>query len=205
MNTSSHQEFKGHEFNGESITIRPDDIFLKCEFLDCHIVLDMHRGNPGIFDSQVVNCLIEAKRTLMNGRFFRSRYVDCRFKGRFGSVDFGRSPWADPLGNEDHLGELRDCDFSAATLNLCRFFHVEISRQRFASWPQFVIPFDRDLAASQRSPVWPGGFSDYFKITRHQDLALSALAGTAAYFKKHYVLTENELLQVLDDIGGVIR
>jgi len=205
MNTLNRQEFKDHAFEGKNIIIGPDDIFLRCKFSDCHITLNMHRGNPGIYDAQLQNCLIEAKRKMMHGRFFGSNYVGCRFKGKFLGFDFGRSPWPNPIGNLDQFGELIDCDFTEATLDLCRFFQVDIGCQRFAVWPQFVIPFDRDLAASQRVQIWPGKFARYLGLMKDEDPALSASTGTCADFQKRYEITEEELVQALDDIGGVLR
>lgn len=205
MNASNRQEFRDHVFDGKSIAVGPDDVFLRCKFVDCHIVLNMHRGSPGIYNAQLQNCLIEAKRKMMHGRFFGSDYIGCRFKGKFQGMDFGRSPWPDPFGNFDQFGELTNCDFTKATLDLCRFFQIDPHRQRFAGWPQFIIPFDREMKASQRDQVWPGKFARYLGLMKDEDTALSASSGTSTDFQKRYEITEEDLLRALDDIGGVIR
>lgn len=206
MRAENHQEIVDQNLNGETIVLGPDDYLLRCRLDDCHIVLNMHRGSPGIRNSQLRNCTIEAKRKMMNGQFFSSDYVGCRFKGKFSGMDFGRSPWINPVTRKfDQFGELQDCDFTHTTLDLCRFFQVDIARQKFAPWPQFVVPFDRALAASQSLRSWPGKFARYLGLALDENPALSASSGTLAEFQKRFAITEEELRRALDDIGEVIR
>ena len=113
-------------------------------------------------------------------------------------------------GTEITLGELIDCDFTQATLDLCRFYSVDISRQTFAPWPQFVVPYDRELAASKLDRTWPGEFKRYLALAQDEHPKLSASTGTVDYFchnkKKNrgFGLTEAELRQALLDVGGVV-
>ena len=118
-------------------------------------------------------------------------------------MDFGRSPWPLP-GGESTFGDLIDCDFTQANLDLCRFFSVDIHRQKFAGWPQFVIPYKNELAAAELPRAWPGKLPFYFEVSKQQDPTLSATTGTCSHFMKRQVLTEEELRQVLSDIGGVL-
>ncbi|MFG5775755.1 hypothetical protein ACFIQF_01650 [Comamonas sp. J-3] len=110
----------------------------------------------------------------------------------------------------DTLGELIECDFTQATLDLCRFFSVDIQRQKFAPWPQFVVPYDRHLAASKLEREWSGQFKEFLDLAVHQREKLSATTGTVDYFchnkKKNrgFNLTEAELRQALLDVGGVV-
>jgi hypothetical protein len=164
-----------------------------------------------IFRSHLYDCTLIQKNQLKEARAFTSRYERCTFQGKFYGVDFGRSPKMDPVSKTwDTLGELIDCDFTQATLDLCRFFSVDISRQKFAPWPQFVVPADRRMAAFQLDREWPGGFKQFLELAQFQYPSLSATTGTVDYFchnkKKNrgFGLTEAELRQALLDVGGVV-
>ena len=146
------------------------------------------------------------KRAYRNRGLMGSDYVSCRFKGRYIGVDFGRSPWPNPIDKKfDEYGELIDCDFTEATLDLCRFFSVDLARQKFAPWPQFVIPTSRYLAAFIQQRQWPGELGRFINLARSQDMAMSAITGTAKDFKKDFKIEVADLSQALDEIGGVIR
>ena len=105
----------------------------------------------------------------------------------------------------DKYGDMVDCDFTEATLDLCRFFNVDIALQKFAHWPQFVIPHDRELVAADSNGSWPGKFAEYLAVAAQENPALAATTGTAAYFMKRNAITQEELEQALEKIGGVIR
>ena len=168
--------------------------------------MDVPRGSALILDSQLTNSTVETKKRMKDARFFGSDYIGCKFKGKFSGVDFGRSPWPGPLTNEmDKYGDMVDCDFSEATLDLCRFFNVGIARQKFAPWPQFVIPHDRELVAARSNGPWPGKFAEYLAVAEQENPTLAATTGTVAYFMKRNSMTQEELEQALNRIGGVIR
>lgn len=192
----------------ETITIGDDfsQGIHRCVLERCHIVIDVPRGGPCILESELRDCLIEAKQPLRNSRFWSSSYVRCRFKGVFDGMDFGRSPVPHPMtGKFDDLGDLTDCDFTEAVLDSCRFFSVNVGQQKFAPWPQFVIPYARrKLAAEDPALRWPGEFSDYMALTKRQNAALSASTGIAGDFILRFKVTEDELKKALDDIGGVL-
>lgn len=193
---------------GETILLGDEgaDVLLRCTLEDCHIIVDTKDNVIGIMNSRLTNCTLEFKRKLKNAGLVSCDYVRCTFKGKFEGVDFGRWPWPNPLTKQmDELGEVVNCDFTQATLDLCRFFSVDIHRQKFAPWPQFVVPRENELAASTLDRVWPGEFARYHLLIQDENLALTASTGTCKDFMKRYAITEEELLQALDDIGGVIR
>lgn len=183
---------------------------LECELVNCAVTIDDKYHS--LFRSRLKDCIIVQKNHLKNIPAFGNRYERCTFRGKFFGVDFGRDPHIDPVSKTwDTLGELIDCDFTQATLDLCRFFSVDIHRQKFAPWPQqFVVPHERELAAAKLERQWPGEFKRYLDLAARQLPNLSAIAGTVDYFchnkKKNrgYALTEAELRQALLDVGGVV-
>ncbi len=177
-----------------------------CTLRGCNIAIDVPKGGPSIYRCKLVDCTIDVKRRMKDSSFFGSDYTRCKFKGKFLGMDFGRSPWPHPgTGHFYEFGELVDCDFTEATLDLCRFFNVDIARQKFAPWPQFVIPHNRELVAAGSNSSWPGKFAEYLAVAAQENPALAATTGTVAYFMKRNAITQEELQQALEKIGGVIR
>jgi hypothetical protein len=208
MNFDRHERIEGRRLRDEMIWLGDEwaQSIVQCELQNCHLVLDSAGSYARIFRSKLHRCTVEAKRKMKNTSFFGCDFIDCSFKGKYYGVDFGRSPWPDDVTKQfDQYGELIDCDFTQATLDLCRFFSVDINRQTFAPWPQFVVPAERRLTAFHMNRSWPGKLGSYFALAKNQDQALTGLSGTAADFIRHYAVSEEELMQALNDIGGVIR
>ena len=200
-----------HHFVDEVIEIG-DDLpkgLLSCTLERCHLIISVKSGGPSIYRSKLVDCMIDVKKKMRDTRlpkFFDADYVRCKFIGHFSGVDFGRSPRPNPLtGEMDKYGEMIDCDFTEATLDMCRFFNVDITKQKFAPWPQFVIPYANKLQASKLPREWPGKFGNHMRLVPRQNPALVATTGTVKDYLKEYAITLDELEQILDAIGGVIR
>ena len=183
-----------HHFVDEVIEIG-DDLpkgLLSCTLERCHLKISVKAGGPSIYRSKLVDCTIDVKEKMRDTRlpkFFDADYDRCKFIGHFSGVDFGRSPWPDPLTDEmDTYGELIDCDFTEATLDLCRFFNADVSKQRFAPWPQFVIPADGYDQAMKLERIWPGKLGIHIQGHRRENPRLSAVTGTKSDFMKRYAL-----------------
>jgi hypothetical protein len=208
MNFEPHERVSDRHLIGEVIRIGDDwaESLVRCKLEDCHIIVDVPRGGPPIRLSQLRHCTIEAKRRMKNSWFFGSDYISCTFKGKFDGMDFGRSPRPDPItGEMDEYGDLVDCDFTEATLEMCRFFNVDISRQKFAPWPQFVVPYANEVLAAKLQREWPGKFGVHMRLVPRQNPALVATTGTVSDYLKEYDISQEELEQVLEVIGDVIR
>lgn len=208
MTFKPHERISDQHLIGETIRIGDNwaESIIRCTLENCHIIVDVPRGSALIFDSQLTNCTIETKKRMKDARFFGSDYTRCTFRGRFSGVDFGRSPWLGPLTDEmDKYGDMVDCDFSEATLDLCRFFNVDIARQKFAPWPQFVIPYASELLAFKLQREWPGTYGVHMRLVPRQNPAMVATTGTVTDYLKEYKITMEELEQILSDMGDVVR
>jgi hypothetical protein len=210
MNTKIYpadEMIRGEHFVDSTIEVGPKlpEGFLHCTLERCHV--KVHALIPSIRHSRLIDCTIECTKKMTDRRlpkFFSSDYVRCKFIGRFEGVDFGRDP--NPYSGEpDEFGEFIDCDFTQSTLDLCRFFSVDVARQRFASWPQFVVLANQRLLATQSSYQWPGELIKYVRLGERQHPALSATTGTVADFTKRFAVTAQELEKALDVIGGILR
>jgi hypothetical protein len=211
MKIDEDNRVKHQRLENENILIGKSGVraVVDCELLNCTLTLDVKHF--ALFRCVLKNCTLIVKNQLKESQAFNCRYERCAFKGKFLAVDFGRDPVIDPVSKTyDTLGKLIDCDFTEATLDLCRFFSVDISRQKFASWPQFVVPFAQRVAASKLERQWPGEFKLFLDLAAHQLPNLSATTGTVNYYchnqKKNrgFSLTEAELRQALLDVGGVV-
>lgn len=208
MEFQQHERISDQHLIGETIRIGDDwaESIVRCTLEDCHIIVDVPRGSALILDSKLTNSTIETKKRMKDARFFGSDYTRCKFKGMFSGVDFGRSPWPGPLTGElDKYGDMVDCDFTEATLDLCRFFNVDISKQKFAPWPQFVIPYANELQVFKLQREWPGTYGVHMRLVPRQNPSLVATTGTVKDYLKEYEISLEELEQILSDIGGVIR
>jgi hypothetical protein len=208
MEIQKDERIRDRHLVGETILVGDEGayVLLRCTLENCRILVDTKDNSIGIMNSKLTNCTLEFKHKLKNAQLVSSDYIQCSFKGKFDGVDFGRWPAPNPLTKQmDELGDVVDCDFTQATLDLCRFFSVDIHRQKFAPWPQFVVPREKELAASKRDQAWPGKFAQYLSLIQGDHPATSAIAGSRNDFMKRYAITEEELAQALDDIGGVIR
>lgn len=208
MEIQKDERIRDRHLVGETLLVGDEGayVLLRCTLENCRILVDTKDNSIGIMNSKLTNCALEFKHKLKNARLVGSDYIQCSFKGKFDGVDFGRWPAPNPLTKQmDELGDVVNCDFTQATLDLCRFFSVDIGRQKFATWPQFVLPYKQELAAAQLHRAWPGKFARYLSLIEEEDPALTAATGTRNDFMKRYAITEEELAQALDDIGGVIR
>lgn len=208
MTFKLHERISDQHLMGETIRIGDDgaESIVRCTLENCHIIVNVPRGGALILDSQLTNCLIETKKRMKNAQFFSSDYTCCKFKGKFDGMDFGRSPTPHPMSGElDKYGDMVDCDFIEATLDSCRFFNVDIARQRFAPWPQFVIPYANKLQASKLPREWPGTYGVHMRLVPRQNPALVATTGTLKDYLREYEISLEELEKILSDIGGVVR
>lgn len=208
MHIQKGQRIDERHLVGETILLGDEgaDVLFRCTLEDCHIIVDTKDNVIGIRHSKLTNCTLEFKRKLKNARLVSSDYIHCTFKGKFDGVDFGRWPAPSPLTKQmDELGDVVDCDFTQATLDMCRFFSVDIARQKFAPWPQFVVSRENELTASKFDRIWPGQFAQYLRLAQGDHPATTASTGTCKDFMKRYAITEEELLQALSAIGGVIK
>jgi len=125
---------------------------------NCTVVLKVSARNLIINGARFIDCTIEVKQELKNHQQWISASLEgCRFKGRLTGCDFGH--WPDYPGAWEH-GAIKDCDFSEARLNGCRFIGCDPRTLRFPRWPCFTIldPIgnSRELSRVQ----WPGRFGE---------------------------------------------
>ncbi|MBN1209541.1 MAG: hypothetical protein JXB05_32115 [Myxococcaceae bacterium] len=146
--------FEDRVIEGERLELsQPDDLYClgpKLILKNCTLVLRVPTKRLIISGAQLIDCTIDVKKELKGFRWETNFLKGCRFTGRLTGNDFG------PYPNSPVKGRFEDCDFSAATLDACRFLECDTSTLRFPPWPCFTIldPARRSRELSALS--WPG-------------------------------------------------
>jgi hypothetical protein len=130
-------------FLGPNLTLR-----------NCTLVLKVAARNLLIRPVRFINCAFEVKQELKNHQdWIRASLEGCRFKGRLSGCDFGH--WPD-YGEGWDNGSIKDCDFTDARLDGCRFHGCDTRTLRFPRWPCFTILEPIRHAPELLRVKWPG-------------------------------------------------
>jgi len=122
----------------------------------CTVVVRVPSSRLFIRPTRFIDCTIELKQELKNFRWWVSASLrGCRLKGRMSGCDFGRFPGYVSGGEQ---GEVEDCDFSEARLDLCRFHNCDTRTLKFPRWPCFTILDPIGKGRELMSVEWPGSF-----------------------------------------------
>ncbi|HLM44137.1 MAG TPA: pentapeptide repeat-containing protein [Myxococcaceae bacterium] len=183
-----------HYFLGPNLTLRHCTLVLKvsarCLFFD---------------RVRFIDCTFEVKQELKNHQQWISASLEgCRFKGRFSGCDFGHWP---EYGSEPEyqFGSLKDCDFSEARLDGCRFHGCDPATLRLPKWPCFTFLDPIARAPELRSVKWPGIFGDIIVDKLHtHPVSTRTLTYHAPAVAKRMETTEEELRAAIEKCQGIV-
>src|SRR5689334_14924070 len=148
--------------------------------------------------ARFIDCTFIIKKQLKSFRWDTAHLQGCRFKGHFRGNDFGEWPSAPGKGS------LKDCDFSAARLDECRFLGCDVTTLRFPRWPCFTIlhPYARHRELAM--VPWPGDIgridAEFWAETPATTVAMTYSAPDLA---KRSGTTPEAIQAVLDKLDGV--
>jgi len=104
------------------------------ELIDCKIIIHGSARGIIISKSKFTNCLIHAKRKLVNFYWSYSKLIGCTFLGRLEGCVFGN------IENTKRIeGSIEDCDFTKATLHLSSFNDCDMTSIKLPRWPCFTV------------------------------------------------------------------
>jgi hypothetical protein len=171
----------------------------------CTLVLKVSARNLIINGARFIDCAFEVRQELTNHQaWIKASIEGCRFKGRFSGCDFGHWP---EYGSEPayELGSIKDCDFTEARLDGCRFMGCDPRTIQFPRWPCFTIlePIRR---ASELSRVqWPPLFGELVIDKLHnQPPSTAALALFAPAEARRFETTEEELRAIIEKFDFIV-
>ena len=137
---------KIHYFLSSGLTVR-----------NCTLVLKVSARALFFREVHFVGCTFEVKQELKNHQDWVFASLEgCRFKGRFTGCDFGHWP---EYPRAQH-GFIKDCDFSEARLDGCRFMGCDERTLRFPKWPCFTFLDPVGHAAVLEAAPWPKAFAE---------------------------------------------
>jgi len=121
----------------------------------CTVVLKVPARRLHLLGVRFIDCTFEVKQELKNHQEWICASLEgCRFKGRLTGCDFGH--WPEYLDEPAYqLGAIKDCDFTEARLDGCRFMGCDPATLRFPKWPCFTFIDPIGRAAELRGAKWP--------------------------------------------------
>ena len=170
-------------------------------FENCRLIFRCAHTSLIITRTKFINCRIEIRRKLVNFQSLRAWLQGCTFRGTLRSNDFGHWPptFADMAG-------IRDCDFSEATLDLCRFVDCPIETITLPRWPCFTIlhPYQNlSRFESVKSPVDLSFLSHPYTPPRENFAAYTYYA--PSFLKDRKIAgTEEDLKATLEPLDFVL-
>jgi hypothetical protein len=169
----------------------------------CTLALKVSARNLHIKRVRFIDCAFEVKQQLTNHQEWIFASIEgCRFKGRFLGCEFGH--WPD-YGKGCEFGSIKDCDFTEARLDACRFHGCDTRTLRFPRWPCFTIVDPIRHAPDLNSVRWPELFGGVIieNLPRHPP-STTALTYHAPSVAKRMETTEEELRAVIEKFDFII-
>jgi hypothetical protein len=119
------------------------DFITRSTLVECEICVLCRASHVNLFESAFQGCRFRPRREMKNFRFTGMKLRGCSFLGKYTGCRFGNE-------SEKDLSEVRDCDFSQASLfHLCDFLDgADVSSLKWPAWPHIVVT---DLPRSRRA------------------------------------------------------
>jgi hypothetical protein len=179
--------------NKEAYYLGPDLTLRRCT-----VTLDLNASALTINRVRFLDCHIEAKKALRSFYWLNAFLSGCTFAGEFRGSDFGNWPsHFDPEGGIEH------CDFSAATLDGCRFIGCDASTLLFPSWPCFTILNPVDRLEELQAAHWPGDADILVENIADFPPNTAAVTYLATAVEQELDADLEELRAVLEHLGGI--
>lgn len=123
---------------------------------DCEIRILCGAQSVNIFNATIRNSIVKTRRELKNLQLLDVQFDGCKFLGQYSGCRFGQL-------ESQNTGTVKNCDFTAARLDLCDFHPgSNIESLTFPPWPQIVV-----RKPNQWREEWLGiPFPDEFRSTQ---------------------------------------
>lgn len=196
-------EIRGHNLACETITLCDDGCqgLVVCTFFSGTLRLAQTESLPSIVLTTLKDCDIVAVERQRNCDFGSACFAQCRFSGVFSRIDFGRpdgATWPASFGRVD------GCDFTAATLDDCRFINTDVLTLRLPPWPHVVLFDPHQRAADVAAIEWPGLLGRYMQECTDASAPVSATVLHIPTLAKSTRCTPEQVRQAFGKFGGVL-
>jgi hypothetical protein len=184
---------KDIEFNNTDMHFLGPDLTLN----DCNLTIKSSQKGFGVIGFQMNGGSFEIKSRLRDFQFDQARFENVKFLGHFCGIDFG---WWD----NSEPGWVKNCDFTEATLDACRFLNTDMSTIKLPLWPNFSIPDPSSRASWVRERKWPPNLESHLEVATDHAPGCSASADNAQILADADGITLSEMRELLSTIPGVI-
>ena len=154
----------------------------------------------GLVMSTLKDCLVDASKPQRNSNFFTARFINCRFRGVFSGIDFGRRE--DRADLHEDFGTVEGCDFTDATVDGCRFFNTDMATLKLPRHEHAVLLAPHKRVADAVALEWPGLLGKYMQL--EEPASVSAAVMHIPSLARLVRCTEDEVREALQKFGGVV-
>jgi hypothetical protein len=193
-------QYRDTTVSGETIEFNNKDMhFLgpNLVLVDCHLIVNSARKGFNVSGFRMSGGTFEIASKLTDTQFDRVQFESVSFAGHFSGIDFG---WWD----DSEPGSIRDCDFSNATMQACRFLGAELSGITLPRWPHFAIPDPRRLASWVKTQTWPLKLDIMLEVATDVDPGCAAAVDNAQRLADADSISLDDMRALLEKIPGVM-
>lgn len=195
-------EIRGQDLVGETLVLSENECrgLIDCTFSSGMLKLAQSKRSPIILRSTVKDSDVIAVKRQREFRFFRARFINCRFHGVFSGIDFGHT---DDTESDEDFGTVEGCDLTDATLDGCRFFDVKVATLRFPRQEHAVMLEPYKRAGDVAGIDWPGHLGKYMEICTNKPASLKATVMHIPSLARLVQCTEEEIKAAFERFGGL--
>lgn len=165
---------------------------------DCEIISWCAQRGLHVGEATLIRGSFETRVTLANLQWCRAKLDGVRFIGHFSGCDFGK--W--PQFHGEH-GDIRECDFTGADVDNCRFLNCNVDGLKFPGWPWFTLRSPRAHARELRALQLPGQWSLMMGIYADSPEECSAAVGNAQRLVEQFGGTLAEVRAGLQKVPAI--
>jgi hypothetical protein len=184
---------KDIEFNNTDMHFLGPNLILK----DCNLIIKSKKKGFGVVGFEMTGGSFEIKSNLSDIQFDQAKFEGVKFLGCFSGIDFG---WYD----SSEPGWIKNCDFTGATLDACRFLNTDMATIALPRWPMFSIPDPVRIASWVRARKWPSNLETVLEIASDVESGCSASVDNAQMLADADGVSLAEMRALLDPVPGIV-
>jgi hypothetical protein len=184
---------KNIDFNNTDMHFLGPNLILN----DCNLTVKSKQKGFGVIGFQMNGGCFEIKSNLRDFQFDQAKFENVKFLGLLCGIDFG---WWD----SSEPGSIKNCDFTEATFQSCRFLSTEMTTIKLPSWPHFSIPDPARLATWVKQHKWPDNLDVVLEVATDIEPGCSAAVDNAQILADADGISLAEMRELLAPIPGIV-
>jgi hypothetical protein len=192
-------QYRDTTLENETIELNSKDVhFLgpSLNLVNCNILINARSKNFIIRDVHIIGGRFERLGGFTDIQFDGVQFENVKFVGYFSGIDFG---WWD----KSEPGWIKNCDFTEATFQACRFLSTDMATIKLPHWPHFSIPDPKRLAAWVKERKWPDNLDVILEVATDVEPGCSAAVDNAQILADADGISLAEMRELLAAIPGI--